>query len=58
MMRWQDLINLTWDQTSTLLEGGFKVPLLSKKIIKHDTHTNLAFTMTKLGSHKIKFKPK
>jgi hypothetical protein len=51
MMRWQDLINFTWDQTSTLLEGGFKVPLLTKKRIKHDTHTNLAFTMTKLGSH-------
>jgi hypothetical protein len=54
MMRWQDLINLTWDQTSILLEGGFKLPLLVKKRIKHDTHTNLAFTKTKLGSHKIK----
>jgi hypothetical protein len=58
MMRWQDLINFTWDQIGTLLEGGFKVPLLAKKIIKHDTHTNLAFTMTKLGSQKIKLKPK
>jgi hypothetical protein len=58
MMRWQDLINFTWDQTSTLLEGGFKVPLLTKKRIKHDTHTNLAFTMTKLGSHKSFKKPK
>lgn len=52
------LINLTWDQIGTLLEGGFKVPLLAKKRIEHDTHTNLAFTMAKLSNHKIKLKPK